>query len=230
MRRAGDAAVNLFTQRNIFHEYRKEIGAAFANAGSRVSYKKRQMIETSGNRADCVYLVSSGCVKQYFNCRNGVVKIIFLIAPGSMFNEVAWFNQDASYVASEAQTDVELIRIPADEFRCILNADPHLYGAVSRMLAYKLRITMAQLYDLSFNGTEQRLKNLLCRLCVQLGEDVPEGIRIPYVFTQEDLAQMISASRSNVSRVLCKFRSEGYIFSSSKYIVIRPEAMKLEMQ
>lgn len=222
--------MDLFTQRNIFNEYREEIGAAFAGAGSRVSYKKRQIIENSGDRADCVYLVGSGCVKQYFNCRNGVVKIIFLIAPGSMFNEVTWFNQDASYVASQAQTDVELIRIPADEFSCILNGDPHLYAAVSRMLSYKLRIAMAQLYDLSFNGTEQRLKNLLCRLCVQLGEEVPGGIRIPYIFTQEDLAQMISASRSNVSRVLSRLRRDGHILFSNKYIVIRPEAMKLEMK
>ena len=146
-----------------------------------------------------------------------------------MFNEVTLFNNDTSYVVSQAHTHVQLAKIAADKFNGILNAKPSLYESVSYMLAYKLRIAMAQIYDLSFSSTEQRFRNLLCRLCVQIGRETPEGILIPYIFTHDDFAQMISAGRSSISRIIGRFQDKGYVFYEGKYIVIRPNIINLEM-
>ena len=220
---------NLFTQRHVYDKYRTELWVAFADVGVKVSFEKKQLIELSGNTADYVYLILDGCVKQFLHYPNGVTRTIFLLRPGTMFNEVTLFNNDTSYVVSQAHTHVQLAKIAADKFNGILNAKPSLYESVSYMLAYKLRIAMAQIYDLSFSSTEQRFRNLLCRLCVQIGRETPEGILLPYIFTHDDFAQMISAGRSSISRIIGRFQDKGYVFYEGKYIVIRPNIINLEM-
>lgn len=220
---------SLFTQRHIYDKYRTELCTAFAHAGTRAYFERKQFIELSGNAADYIYLVQDGCVKQYLHSPNGVTRTIFLLAQGNTFNEVTLFNNDTSYVTSQAHSDVCLIRMAADEFNAILNAEPSLYRSMSYMLAYKLRIAMAQIYDLSFNSTEQRFRNLLCRLCVQIGRETSEGIIIPYIFTHDDFAQMISAGRSSISRIMGSFQDKGYILFEGKHIIIRPEIIGLGM-
>ena len=77
--------------------------------------------------------------------------------------------------------------------------------------------------------TEQRFRNLLCRLCVQIGKETSEGIIIPYIFTHDDFAQMISAGRSSISRIMGSFQDKGYILFEGKHIIIRPEIIGLGM-
>lgn len=216
---------HLFTQVHNSLKYRAALCDTFAHAGTSVFFRRKEMIELSGNTAEHVYLVLEGCVKQYLHSPDGGSHIILLLGRGNLFNEVTLFQNDTNRVATQALSDVTLARIPVEEFKAALRADPALYEPISNLLASKLRITMSHIYDLSFNTAEQRLVNLLCRLCVQMGEETEDGIRIPYILTHEELAQMISASRSNVSRYMGHLLARGDILLSGRHIIVRPDAL-----
>ena len=167
-------------------------------------------------------------MKQYLLAPDGSAHTILLLGQGDIFNEVTFFHNDTSYAATQAVSDTTLVKIPTDVFRAILKAHPALYGDISQLLSYKLRITMAHIYDLSFESVEHRLQNLLRRLCAQMGEPTADGVRIPYVFTHEDLAQMISAGRSNVSRCMNRFYSRDWVRFEGRCIVLRDGAFSAE--
>lgn len=79
------------------------------------------------------------------------------------------------------------------------------------MISNKLRFLMAQIQDSSFCNAEDRLKNLLIRLALQNGEKVSNGIRINHSFTHEELAGMISSTRSTVTRKIKSLEEKGII-------------------
>lgn len=214
----------LFAQAETCRRCRRALRSAFEHAGTPVVYRRRQMVAWSGDPAQHVYLILDGCVKQYLHAPDGGAHTILLLGQGDLFNEVTLFHNDTSYAATQAVSDTTLVKIPVDVFQAVLGAHPALYGDISQLLSYKLRITMAHIYDLSFESVEHRLQNLLRRLCAQMGEPTADGVRIPYVFTQEDLAQMISAGRSNVSRCMNRFYSQGWVRLADRCIVLRDGA------
>ena len=218
----------LFAQAEICRHCRTALRSAFEHTGTPVVYHRRQMIAWSGDSAQHVCLILDGCVKQYLLAPDGSAHTILLLGQGDIFNEVTFFHNDTSYAATQAVSDTTLVKIPTDVFRAILKAHPALYGDISQLLSYKLRITMAHIYDLSFESVEHRLQNLLRRLCAQMREPTADGVRIPYVFTHEDLAQMISAGRSNVSRCMNRFYSRDWVRFEGRCIVLRDGAFSAE--
>lgn len=189
-------------------------------------YKGGYKLITITNRDEDTAIVSKQ--SKLLLVPDGSAHTILLLGQGDIFNEVTFFHNDTSYAATQAVSDTTLVKIPTDVFRAILKAHPALYGDISQLLSYKLRITMAHIYDLSFESVEHRLQNLLRRLCAQMGEPTADGVRIPYVFTHEDLAQMISAGRSNVSRCMNRFYSRDWVRFEGRCIVLRDGAFSAE--
>ncbi len=85
---------------------------------------------------------------------------------------------------------------------------------------------MAQVQDSSFCDTVYKLKNLLIRLSYQHGAEVPGGTRIIPRFTHEDLARMISSTRSTVTKKMKVLEKEGFIEVANHFIILKEEKSK----
>lgn len=217
---------NIFIQRDTYRLYSEHLLQHFSETGATQVCKKREIIELSGNPAEYVYLIREGYIRQSFIDPNGSSMILFILSPGNLFNEVTLLNRDRSCVVSTAHTNVSLQKIRAEEFWSHARFSQEASWHVSRLISYKLRMTMALLYDLSFCRTEERLQNLLLRLCIQIGERDGESIRVPVHITHEELAQMIVASRSTVSHLLKQFSRTGFVTIQSGFLVIHPPLLE----
>ncbi len=143
------------------------------------------------------------------------------MAKGDLFGEITLFQGDKDLVITQAHGDVEVEKIPADLFTSLLEKNPEIYYYISLMLSSKARIFMAQVKDSSFCDTTQKLKNLLIRLSYQHGEDVKNGAKIMLRFTHEDLARMISSTRSTVTKKMKALENEGFIEIVNHYIIVK---------
>ncbi len=211
-----------FTEKQIYARYRQKLQSLLEGTGVEQHFHKNDVIELSGDKASYVYLIKKGCVKQCFINPVGASKILLLLHPGDLFGEVTLLHGDENYVSSIAHSDLCTERIAAKTFWDLAQQEPLLFEYLSAMLACKLRITMAQVYDSSFHTTAQRLQHLLLRLSVQSGITQADGIRLSERFTHEDFAQMISAGRSTVTKLLKTFASQGYIRLEERTIVVLP--------
>ncbi|MCI1958527.1 MAG: Crp/Fnr family transcriptional regulator [Clostridia bacterium] len=206
--------------------YREEIYKCFCGKGTTVHYKKRSIVDSSHTVSQYIYLVKSGCIEQNFIDYNGNEKILLLLKKGDLFGEITYFNGDNNQVITKAVADSELEKIPVNVFEQISFQKPMINYYINLMLSNKFRIVMAQLKDSSFCDAEDRLKNLLIRLSYQQGEKVKNGIKIPHHFTHEDLAQMISSTRSTVTRKLKVLEKRGVIEIKKNIIVKNTEQNK----
>jgi len=207
--------------------YRNELYRFFAGKGDVASFKKRSVIECGGKPVDHLYLVKEGFVQQYFLNLGGDSKILLLLTKGDMFGEITLFQGDNDLVVTQAHSDVEVERLPADLFLDLAGREPKIYLYISLMLSNKARIFMAQVRDSSFCDTLCRLKNLLIRLSFQHGTDVDGGSMIIPRFTHDELARMISSTRSTVTKKMKMLQGEGFIEIADHHIVVKERGSSL---
>ncbi|MHB1395131.1 MAG: Crp/Fnr family transcriptional regulator [Clostridia bacterium] len=207
--------------KSICSTYRNALFDFFSGKGTTFVYHKKNVIESGGKPASSVYLIKKGVVQQYFLDHDGDIKTLLILTKGDLFGEITLFQQDKDLVITQSHGDVEVEKIPVDIFLTLLEANPKIYYYISLMLSNKARIFMAQVEDSSFCDITHKLRNLLTRLSYQHGEDVISGTKIIHRFTHEDLAGMISSTRSTVTKTMKVLEDEGFIEISNHYIIVK---------
>lgn len=193
----------------------------FSGKGSTFIYNRKNIIEYGRNSTNYIYLIKKGIVNQYFLEQNGDIKTFLILTKGDLFGEIDFLQQSKNWVITQAYGDVEIDKIPYNLFLTLLEKNPEIYHYINLMLLNKISIFMAQVVDSSFCDTSNKLKNLLTRLSYQYGEDVEDGIKIVCPFTHEDLARMISSTRSTVTRKMKIMEKQGIIRIVNHHIILK---------
>ena len=199
--------------------YRKELLKNLSGMGFCVKYKKKSIVDFLNEPSSYIYLIKSGYVQQYFINNEGNEKILLLLKSGDIFGEITHFQNDNNQVITKTLVETEFEKIPVNLFDNYAKKHPEIYYYISLMISNKFRILMAQIQDSSFCNAEERLKNLLIRLAFQNGEKVCNGIKINHNFTHEELAGMISSTRSTVTRKIKSLEEKGIIEIKDNIII-----------
>ena len=80
-----------------------------------------------------------------------------------------------------------------------------------KALAQRLRRTNENLSDLVFSDVPGRVAKALVELNDKFGEKRPEGFYVEHDLTQEELAQLVGASRETVNKALADFVQREWI-------------------
>ena len=93
----------------------------------------------------------------------------------------------------------------------MLDTNPEAAKHMLRALAQRLRRTNESLSDLVFSDVPGRVAKSLLDLARRFGTQTDSGIHVPHDLTQEELAQLVGASRETVNKSLADFVSRGWI-------------------
>lgn len=92
-----------------------------------------------------------------------------------------------------------LCRIRGDLFTQYVQEHPSLALSVNKLLGLRMRRVQTAIRDMVFLSSEARLAKLLHELAESDAEDVAEGKRIILKLTHQEIANLIGASRENVT-------------------------------
>lgn len=176
---------------------------------SYVHYPSGAVIYAQGAIADAVYFVQSGQVNLTVCSPKGQQAIIALLKPGDFLGEGCLAGQTTRTATATAVRDSTAIRVEKAAMARLLRTEPKFSEIfLSYLLKRKLALE-ADLVNLTFNLANKRLGRALLLLAgIAKGQD--SATIIPRV-THETLAQMIGATRSQVSTLMSEFRKKGYI-------------------
>ena len=94
-------------------------------------------------------------------------------------------------------------------------------------LAQRLRRINEVKADLVFTDVPGRVAKALLDLSDRFGVPTPEGIQVNHDLTQEELAQLVGASRETVNKALADFVARGWIQLHPKSVLlIDPERLR----
>ena len=174
-----------------------------------IQYPEAKIIYAQGDVCDALYFLQIGQVKFTVCSPKGKEAIIGLSSPGDFFGEGCLIGRSNHIATATAIRDSTVIRVEKAVMAKLLRTEPKLSEAfLSYLLTREISIE-EELVDQIFSSTEKRLARVLLLLArSSKGRGTPATV--PRL-THETLAQMIGATRAQVSTFMSKFRKNGYI-------------------
>jgi CRP-like cAMP-binding protein len=97
---------------------------------------------------------------------------------------------------------------------------PEIAEQLLRVLARRLRRTNDALADLIFTDVPGRVAKSLLQMASRFGTRDGGVLRVTHDLTQEELAQLVGASRETVNKALADFASRGWLRLDGKSVII----------
>jgi CRP-like cAMP-binding protein len=107
-----------------------------------------------------------------------------------------------------------------DSLTGLLSGRPEVAKALLAALAQRLRRTNEHLADLVFTDVPGRVAKALLDLAARFGRPVEDGVMVSHDLTQEELAQLVGASRETVNKALADFASRGWLKLEARAVLL----------
>ena len=173
--------------------------------------KKGQTLFKEGQTGDRLYLVKTGKVKLSHASGDGRESVFMVLGPGDMFGELSLFDPGPRTSTAIAVTDSEILGLGHSDLKPWLQDRPEVAQALLQALAHRLRRTSETMSDLVFADVPGRVAKALLELGEKFGNKSGSGLSVHHDLTQEELAQLVGASRETVNKALADFASRGWI-------------------
>ena len=203
-------AVPFFTQLN---EHELDVVRSLA---SERSYAKTAVVLTEGEMGDSLYMIQSGKVKVVIGDEEGREIILKILGPGDFFGEMSMIDKEprsASVTTLEPATFLVLTHAAFE--KCVEQA-PRIAKVVMQILAHRVREADRKIGTLALMDVYGRVASTLLELAVYSNGKLVVGEKL----SQQDLANMVGASREMVNRILKDLTERGFISIESKSITI----------
>ena len=204
----------------LFGQLTPEARAGLASRLQRAQARRGDVIFTEGETGDTMYLVLRGKVKVSRSSSDGRENLLAVLGPGDIFGELSLFDPGPRTATATALSDLDYASLAHAELNPWLGTRPDAVELVLKVLARRLRRTNSQLADLVFTDVPGRVAKALLDLAEKFSSPEVGGLRVDHGLTQEELAQLVGASRETVNKALADFVGRGWIRLESRSVVI----------
>lgn len=205
--------VDLLARTELFGALDADNLAALARTTRNVSLKRNDLLFDENDTAEELYVVRSGRIAMALQSFDGRESVVALMEAGDEFGELPIFDGLGRSARARALEPSELLAVPYEGVRALLEARTDVLWTVCGVLSRRLRNTDAALADTMFlDVTGRTAKRLL-----ELGGDADEFV-LPV--TQEELAGMVGASRERVNKAIAAFIRLGWLAQADRRYTI----------
>lgn len=179
-----------------------------------------EVLFKEGQRGDRLYVIGAGKIKLGRSSVDGRENLMAILGPGEMFGELSLFDPGPRTATATAVADTELIGMGNESLQEFLRDRPAVSLALLASLARRLRRTNDSVADLVFTDVPGRVAKALLDLSSRFGRPTDEGLLVAHDLTQEELAQLVGASRETVNKALADFASRGWLKLEARAVLL----------
>ena len=179
-----------------------------------------------GDQGDQLYFIVSGKVKLGRTSPDGRESLLAILGPGELFGEMALFDPSPRTATATAVSETRLAGLKNESLNGLLRTRPEVSAQLLQALARRLRRTNDSLSDLVFSDVPGRVAKNLLQMAGRFGTRDGGVLRVTHDLTQEELAQLVGASRETVNKALADFAHRGWLRLEGKSVLIlEPERL-----
>lgn len=187
---------------------------------TKVPLARGQAIFQEGEPGDRLYVIGAGKMKLGRRSTDGRENLLSILGPAEMFGELSLFDPGPRTATATAVADATLYELSHAELISWLEQYPAVAKHLLEALARRLRRTNEALADLVFSDVPGRVAKALLDLSRRFGEPADDGLRVAHDLTQEELAQLVGASRETVNKALADFAARGWVRRDGRAVVL----------
>jgi CRP-like cAMP-binding protein len=197
-----------------------EAAADLEESMRRVDLKRGQVLFHEGDQSDRMYVIAEGKIKIGRAAPDGRSTLLKLLGPGEEFGELSLFDPDCRSGTATAVTEARLCALSNHDLRPWLESRPEVALALLRQLSNRMRQSREVVADLVFSDVPARVAKTLLELSTRFGTSKDEGVHVWHDLTQEELAQLVGASRETVNKALADFGNRGWLRLEPRAVVL----------
>jgi CRP-like cAMP-binding protein len=137
-----------------------------------------------------------------------------------MFGELSLFDPGPRTATATAVTDSKLLALAHDHVIGWVKEHPQVSLQLLGRLAQRLRKANDVLSDLVFADVPGRVAKAIIELGQRFGTQKPDGLHVNHELTQEELAQLVGASRETVNKALADFATRGWVKLEPRAVIV----------
>lgn len=187
-------------------------------------YKDGELISARGDPSEEWNACAKGAVRVSSTSITGKQITLTYIEPGLWFGDISIFDGERRTHDTYAHGDTTLLCVSRGDLRKILEQHVELYEAMLKLHSRRIRILFGLVEDLNTLPLRARLAKQLLHLVRSYGvASLADGseTRIGLQLAQEELAQLLGASRQRVNQELKAMERENVIRIEPGGLVVR---------
>lgn len=213
-------ADDVLRQAPLFSELDDEAAEALRSSMSTVKLRRGEELFREGDTGDKLYICIDGKVKLGRTSVDGRENLLAILGPGQMFGELSLFDPGPRSATVTAVTDTTFLSLSHDDLLQWLEGRPAVARGLLSQLAARLRKANDVVADLVFSDVPGRVAKALLDLASRFGRTADDGVHVHHDLTQEELAQLVGASRETVNKALADFAARGWVRLEPRSVVI----------
>lgn len=195
----------------LFQGLNEQQFALLSSRIQKISLRRGEVLFVEGDEGDRLYIITEGKIKLGHSSEDGRESLLAILGPGEMIGELTLFDPGKRSTTATAVSPASMLCLDHSDLVQILDTNPEVAKHLLRALAQRLRRTNESLSDLVFSDVPGRVAKALLDLAERFGAPADDGTHVPHDLTQEELAQLVGASRETVNKSLADFVSRGWI-------------------
>ena len=203
-----DDVKEILSRAGVFQGVDQEAVQALLGELETVRFPRGTTIFNEGEPGDRLYIIIDGKVKLARRSADGRENLFSIFDPGPRTSSAV------------CVTEVSAASMSADQLQEWVGSHPDVPAQLLRMLARRLRRTNNSLADLIFTDVPGRVAKSLLQLANRFGVQEGSALRVNHDLTQEEIAQLVGASRETVNKALAEFAHRGWIRLEGKSVLI----------
>lgn len=182
-------------------------------------YPAGQILILAGDETEYIFHMVKGKVKQYDVTYRGEEIILNVFKPPAFFPMSLAINKDQNPYIYEAETDVELHRVPAGDAVEFIKSNPDVQFDLLSRVYRGLDGLMGRMSHLMASSAKSRLMYELVLESLRFGEK--NGSEYVLSLTEKDLGARAGLSRETVNREISKLKKDGLITVSHNAMIVK---------
>jgi len=172
-----------------------------------------------GESASYVIFIDSGWALETSFAGTGTETVLRVLGPGDIVGDYAALTGRSRESTVTCLRHIKGAVVTADRFTTLLERNPAISLALSRVLEQRLREADHRIRIQAAYSGGQRLAGLLLDLADRYGAAVPgTGVKLDFPLSQEQLASWAGVSRETVVRALTQWRRHGLVRTGRRKI------------
>lgn len=173
---------------------------------------------SQGEEHETNYLLRSGLVRAFYLSPDGKEYTLSYWSTGDLVGGPDFFGRIPHVWSVQTVNDTVAYAIDGRRLRELVGSEPHVAEFVIDDLMFKARWLSAAIQIHATESATERLAHMLVKLAELHGESTETGVVLKYYFSQEQLANMVGASRQWICMTLNRLERSGLVRVSNRRI------------
>lgn len=212
--------IDVLRQAPLFSALDDEAIESLVSSLAETRLRRGEVLFHEGDSGDKLYVVLEGKVKLGRTSADGRENLLAILGPGQMFGELSLFDPGPRSATVTAVTESAFASLSHEDLQLWLEGRPVVARGLLSQLAARLRKANDVVADLVFSDVPGRVAKALIDLADRFGRTADDGVHVHHDLTQEELAQLVGASRETVNKALADFTSRGWLRLEPRSVVI----------